>query len=221
MSGETSGQKSVKRFTGKAVGRLESILQSLLGNSTFGAVQSNAQNLAEQPLSLGPEQVELAKANQFNAAQEGAHGQLNQAWDRAGAAGSFRSGSTRQDEQRVSQGLGSQLASISRGIDLQAALQRPQDIALANNVANQALQLRYQPERDIANAWLGVSGNPIWAQPSPLTSALGGVGAFGGSILGAAAGNPAAPLFGSKGGGGGAGGYTGPSFGVPWAGAAA
>ena len=165
--------------------------------------QQLAQSLGANPQTLTPEVVAQIKGNSIDQAQRSYSGNLGAGLERAGAAGAYRDGSTRLMERDMATDLAGQIGNINRQTDIQAALQRPQDIAFASNVLNSNLMNRYTFDRDIANVYSGAATNPIWQQPSPTSSALGGIGGIGGSILGA--GFPTGWLGGSSVGGS----YTG------------
>ena len=125
---------------------------------------------------------------QDNAVREGAYGaargQTMQNNERATAAQGFRSGTTRGQERRVTQDLGSNIATGMRNVRTQAALQRPQDIIAAIGAQLPLLAQQYQWPRDIAAAHLGIASNPINAQPSPLMGIGQGIGGLAGSLAG-------------------------------------
>ena len=90
-------------------------------------------------------------------------------------------------QNQLARGLGSQVNEGMRSLRAQAAFQRPADIANALNAGRQTVNDPLQWYRDIANTYSGQATNPVFQQPSPFASALGGIGGLAGGITGASA----------------------------------
>lgn len=141
----------------------------------------------DDPYSFTPEALADLETQLTNTANEIYRSNLGQSLEQAGSVGAYRSGSTRNTEEQLARGLGSQVAEGMRSLRAQAAFQRPADITNALNAGMPIVQAPLQFRRDIANIYSGASTNPVWSQPSPFASALGGVGSLGGSVLAAGA----------------------------------
>lgn len=176
MGGETSGQTQARRYTKKAVGTLQGAQGALLLDPNFLLGRDLAYELAQSPYSMPPEVVQGIINTGTENAYGAYRGQLDQLGERATAAQGYRSGATRMQERRAAQGLGSDIANLTRQTMTTAALQRPQDIIQAINAQLPILQTQFQFPRDIANVYSGAATNPILAQPSPLAQVGGGLG---------------------------------------------
>ena len=187
MDDQTAGQETAGKFTKSGVKTLKDAYSKFLQDPLFLAGKKLAQQRVDQPYTFTPEVIAGMKARAREGAQTDYEGALGSSLERAGAAGAYRSGSTRGMEQRLAQGLGSTVANLNRDIDTQAALQRPVDISNALNSFLPTLAAQFQFPRDIANTYAGAASNPIWNQPSPFAQLLGGIGGVGGGLLGAGA----------------------------------
>lgn len=183
MGVQTSGQKQVGKLGKQAVGTLDAAEQDMNQNPAFLAGQNLATNWVQHALTYTPEVIADMKATAVGGATQAYQGAYQDSLEKAGAQGTYRNGAQRQDERRLAQGFGQQVGDINRTIDTQAALQRNTDYAQALDAMSSYLSQKYQFARDKSNAYLGVAGNPVWGQPSPLSSALGGVGQLAGTLL--------------------------------------
>lgn len=194
FGGETKGQKTARRYTEAGIGQLRGAKEDMLANPLFQRQQSNAQSLADNPISLTPEIVAMIKANLATQGEREGQGAFAAARERHGAYGGFRGGAETGDELRVSQGLGDTFASNNRQVDTQAATQRLTDLMNVLQAIGPVINQRYQFDRDIAGAYTGAASNPVWQQPSPLSGTLGALGGLVGLGL-------TAPTAGAFGGG--------------------
>lgn len=184
MSNQSTGQKTAKKYTGKAVDTLQGARTDMLSNPLYLLGQQIARQVGEQPLSLPPEIVNLIKSNQTQQTYDAYNGAVGSGLERAGAVGAYRDGSTRQFERNQAADLGGAIGNMNRNVDIQAAMQRNPDMANASNLLNSNLQTKYGFDRDIANVFSGAATNPVWSQQTPKPGALGGLGGIGGSIAG-------------------------------------
>lgn len=184
MSSQSSGERTAKKYTGQAVNTLTSARTDMLSNPLFLLGQQLATQVGQNPLSLSPDTVRGIKNNAIESEYDTYRGALGSGLERAGAAGAYRDGSTRMMERDLATDLSSSIGNINRGVDIQAAMQRNQDLANAATVTSGAVGQRYAFDRDIANVLGGAATNPAFSQPSPKSNALGGLGGIGGAVLG-------------------------------------
>lgn len=193
--GQTSGQKTASKYTKQGVQTLQNAQADMLQNPTYLAGQNLALQLMQNPYSFSDGIKQMIEAAGIGQAQGSYQDSLKDTWEKAGAAGGYRSGFTRGQEMRLSQGLGEQAGNITRQVETDAARQRPIDISNALSAGSSALSQRYHFDENIANMLAGAAGNPIWQQPSVTQQIGSGVGQLGGAglaghFLGQAAGGP-------------------------------
>ena len=185
--GSNSGQDQVRARGRDAIGHLvqgqENLLSSpeyLMGRDAVQSILANAGRL------FTPEMTAGLKANVSADASNAYQGAMGRANERAAASGGFRSGFARDAERRAAVDFGDVISRGFREIDTQIPQLNRQAQLGAIDIANRESQIPYATSQNIANASLGIAGNPIWQQPSSGASLLGGIGQLGGSALGAA-----------------------------------
>ena len=173
------------------MGELEGARTDLLNNPLFLRGQALAQQYLNDPYTFSDSVKQMMKASAIGQAQGSYQGGLKDLWEKAGSSGGYRSGFSRGQEMRLAQGLGEQTSNIDRGIETQAAMQRPVDIQNAMSVEQNALMQRYYFDTAIANFLQGAATNPILASPTAtegvtqgLTSLISGGKQSGGGYSG-------------------------------------
>jgi hypothetical protein len=159
----------------------------MLNNPFFQQMQQLLGGYLDDPYSMSPEDLANLETQLTNTANETYRNNLGQSLEQAGSVGAYRSGSTRNTEEKLARGLGSQVSEGMRSLRAQAAFQRPADISNALNAGMGMVSAPLQWNRDIANIYAGQATNPVYSQPSPFAQALGGIGSLGGSLVGASA----------------------------------
>ena len=158
-----------------------------------------------------PEFTAGLKARYAEDSQNGARNAIGQAWERSGAQGAYRDGSTRVAERNIGLRLGSDIAQGNRSVDEQARKSRSTDLATLGSLISALQSLRMGPIQAEASARLGApvtqQGNAFGALLQGLGTVAAGIGTAqqkgGGSLWGnafsggtsanfnaAAAGNP-------------------------------
>lgn len=165
----------------RGIGQLETIQNSQQHDPRLKLLRQMVEQRLLNPNALSPRIVELMKAQGAADTTRAAGGALDAIRARAGASGSGRSGTTLAAEGRVAQGLGSSIASLNRGVDIQAAQSQQQGEMQAMQMLAQLLGIEQQPGRDIANAYLGVGAQTVNTQ-SPWAGFGQQVATAGGSI---------------------------------------
>ena len=206
MGGESSAQKRARKTSQSAITTSQRAETEYANSPLYQELFQRALGLAQDPYSLGPDDIAKINQNAASRAQMGSRNFLDQEFSRlAGSGSGMRSGARNAVMGRAATGLGTELAQGSRQAEIQGALQSNADLVNAFNLIQSLLGQRAGMSQSLANTQLGV-GNTLTGlagQPSPLAQALGGVGQLGGSLLGAAG---MAGVFGSLFGGAGAGG---------------
>lgn len=176
MGDMTSGQKQSSKYTKNAVNTLQGVKSDLTQNPLYLAGRALASQFLANPNPYTDQVKQSMIARATDAAQGSYTSGLKDLWEKAGAAGGYRSGLTRGQEQELARGMGQTRADIVRSVDEAAAGQQVSSQVAALNSMAQLLGIQYQPEQSIANAYVGASSNPVWQQPSPTAQAAGGAG---------------------------------------------
>lgn len=161
---------------------LQSAQNDLLGSDPYKAFTSLLSQFSTNPNTYTPELIASIKGRASDAAQQGYGEAMNAAWDRAGAQGAYRDGSTRAGESRLGQQLGGRLADISRQVDEDAAKQRIADLAQFGSLLQGFFNLRSGPAQAYANAAIGVGTQQANYNASPFGDAAKGIGTLGMAI---------------------------------------
>lgn len=141
-------------------------------------------DLLANPGSLTAEVIAGLKANNAAEAHAAANTAQQEMLAKLGVTGNVRGGSAIRGTNDIAARLGETIASGNRTLDANAAKQNRQDLIQVLNAVMAQLDQRYQFPRDIAKAQLGAGGilGQIAAQPTPLQSALGGLGGLVGNL---------------------------------------
>lgn len=179
---ESSGARSARRYTGRAVSSLEAG-QGLMNQpgGLFDTASQVGLTFGKSPLSLSPEVVAMMKQRQYDDSSRALQGALDMIGERQGAMGMYRSGGTNLQFQNAAGEFGRSIADQSRQIDTQAALQRNQDFMNAIAAILPLVQQQQRPYENIANVYSGAASNSNFSQPG----AGLGIGQGIGTLLGA------------------------------------
>lgn len=169
--------------------------KDLLGSAPYMSFVDLMTQFSKQPQTFGPGDLESIKARATGEAHQGARNTTMAAWERAGATGSYRDGSTRAVEGRIGQQLGGRLGDISRQVDEMGARQRYTDLAQFGSLLQNLFQLRQGPAQAFSNAAIGVGSEQAGYNASPAGDALKGVGTIG-TAIGSAKRSDGGTLFG-------------------------
>lgn len=206
-----SGQKSAQK---RGAGIQQQGLNALYEAQGDTVNSAGYQNFAElinafskNPRTYSDADLAGLKARYAEDAVVGARANQGAAWERAGAQGAYRDGSTRRTEGRIAQRLGSDIAQGNRSVDQMAAQDRVASLAQLGALLQGMFNLRMGPASAIANTSVGVGSNIAGYGASPFGDVLKGIGTLG-----------ASGALGSLFGGGGAGGGSSGSGIVPVAG---
>lgn len=181
-SAQSSAQKKGLSTQNRGLDALESAQNDTVGSDAFKNFMDAITAFSKNPNTYTPEAIAGIKGRLGDAAVTGAQNTQNAAWERAGAQGAYRDSSTRANEARVAQGLGGQLADISRSTDEMAAKQRIIDMATLGSLLQGAFNLREAPAQAFANAAIGVGSNQASYNASPFGDALKGLGTIGTAV---------------------------------------
>lgn len=187
MSSETTAQKRARKAGERGVNTLQDAYQTFLQSPELQGLLSVAQQVSQNPVALGPDEVRLLTEQAASQGHEAARNQLQESRSQLSTGPGVRSGSARAQETEIASGLGNQIATGTRQALLEAALQRLPSLAQSANVLQAVLGTAYQQfPTAISNAQLGQASllSNIAAQPTPLGQALGTLGGLGGIALG-------------------------------------
>jgi len=189
MGSESAAQKRARKTSKSAITTSQRAETEYVNSPLYQELFQRALRLAQDPFSLGPDDIAKINQNAASRAQMGSRNFLDQEFSRlAGSGSGMRSGARNAVMGRAATGLGTELAQGSRQAEIQGALQSNADLMNAFNLIQSLLGQRAGLTGNIANTQLGV-GNTLTnlaGQPTPLAQALGGIGQLGGSVLGAA-----------------------------------
>lgn len=184
MSGDDP-QKNARQSGAAAVAGLEGAKESFTANPIFQALEQAVLGLAQNPLTLGPDQVRMINESDAATAQAAARNQLSESRAQRSNTSGVRSGPAAQDEINIAAALGDQLGSRMRETMIQAALQRPQDIGNATSIGTGLLAQLFGLDQAIAAAHQGNSQMfSQFAGTDPLSQGFGALGTLGGAVLG-------------------------------------
>lgn len=181
--GLSSGQKTTKKYIGKAVGTLEDAQSDLLQNPLYLLGQQIATSFLQKPETYDETTKALIKGRAIDQAQGSYDTALRDLWEKAGSRGGYRSGFTRGQEAHLAQGMGQYRGDIERQVEEEAARARSGDTANALSIMTAALAPKHRSAENISNAYMGASANPIWQQPSLAQQGATGFGSFFSDIL--------------------------------------
>lgn len=190
-----SQQRKASNLAGNAVDELKGVRDDFLASDPYKAFTALLSQYAQDPYTFDATDVANMKARAANEVHQGARNATMTAWERAGAVGGYRDGSTRAVEGRIGQQVGARLGDISRQIDTDAARQRIDDIARFGSLLQGYLQLRSAPSQNLANAYQGVAQQIAGYNASPFGDALKGVGTLA-TAIGSAPNSKGGTLFG-------------------------
>jgi hypothetical protein len=151
----------------------------LLGSDPYKSFTALLTQFARQPNTYSPSDLAGMKARFAEDAVGSATATQGAAWERAGAQGAYRDGSTRRTEGRIAQRLGSDIAQGNRSVDQMAAQDRAESLARLGSLLQGFFNLRTGPAQAYANAAIGVGSNVAGYNASPFGDALKGAGALG------------------------------------------
>lgn len=180
--GESTTQRRARQAGGAAVETLGQGYTAYNADPLQDALYSLVQGIVEQPLQTDTAALAPGLAAD---AHRGARNFLNERYDQMGAQGAgYRGGSARGAEIMAGAGLGDALMKAASQLAVMQDDRRLNAATQAANLANPVLAGLYDWYGRISNAQLGqgqlLSG--LAQQPSPLGSALGGVGGILGTV---------------------------------------
>jgi len=141
--------------------------------------------LLNDPLTLGPDDVERNISAGVGGAQQAASQFLDQSRAKRSTTSGVRSGASRGDEFVAAAGLGSEVARINDEARTRAALQRNQDFTTLTNLALASVAPQLEARQNQVNAQLGQAGGytNLAQVPSPASQLFGGLGELLGITL--------------------------------------
>lgn len=197
-----------------AVNELDAFNEEFKNSAELANLLNAVRGFAKDPLTYSPEQIALSKARYAEDAVGSARATQGAAWERAGAQGAYRDGSTRRTEGRIAQRLGSDIAQGNRMVDEKARQTRAADLSQLGAIISAVQQMRMQPLMAEAQARLGA---PVTQQGNPFGELLQGIGVLSAG-LGTAPQRGGGSQWGNwlSGGSAGGGGYGGVNSQLPW-----
>ncbi len=182
MSSESSGARSARRYTGRAIDTLQQG-QGVMNQpgGLFDTASNVGLTFGKSPLSMSPEVVALIKQRGYDDSSRAFQGALDMIGERQGAQGMYRSGGTNLQFQNAAGEFGRATADQSRQVDTQAALQRNQDFMNAIAAILPLVQQQQRPYEQMAQIYGGAASNQNFSQPG----AGAGIGQGLGALLGA------------------------------------
>lgn len=173
-----SAQKKGASIQQQGLDALQGASDDLLGSDPYKSFTALLSRFAQQPNTYSPSDLAGLKARYAEDAVGGARAAQGAAWERAGAQGAYRDGSTRRTEGRIAQRLGSDIAQGNRAVDQMAAQDRAASLAQLGSLLQGFFNLRAGPAQAYANAAIGVGSNVAGYNASPFGDALKGAGAL-------------------------------------------
>lgn len=198
-SAQKGAQKRGANIQQQGLDQLYSAQGELVGGDAYQNFANLINAFSQNPRTYSQSDLAGLKARYAEDAVGGARANQSAAWERAGAKGAYRDGSTRRYESSMAQRLGSDIAQGNRNVDQMAAQDRVASMAQLGSLLQGLFNLRMGPASAIANTSVGVGSNIAGYGASPFGDVLKGIG-----TLGAAGGFD---FLGGSGSGGGSGGY--------------
>ncbi len=157
--------KEVRNNFRWAVNELDAFNEQFQNSPELANLIAQVQRFSQDPMTYSPEFTANLKARYAEDSQSAYRGALAGTRERAGAKGMYRDGSTRGEERRLGQRLGSDIAQGNRSVDEMARKSRSADLTQLGSILSALTQMRMQPLMAETSARLGVQptqqGNPF------------------------------------------------------------